>query len=148
MVSRRKQWTERARFLATQARDPAPHYQHSEIGYNYRISEMTAAMGAEQMKKLPDIILCDYSMPQFSGLRAAQLLQESGVEIPFILISGTVGEDVAVEAMKHGATDFLLKDRIGRLGPAVRRSFSARISALRRLLLRCWDLTAAAFPSC
>jgi hypothetical protein len=75
-----------------------------------------------ELKKLPDIILSDYSMPQFSGLRAAQLVKESGVGIPFILISGTVGEDVAVEAMKHGATDFLLKDRIGRLGPAVSRA--------------------------
>src|SRR5476651_701403 len=76
----------------------------------------------DELKKLPDIILSDYSMPQFSGLRAAQLVQESGVEIPFILISGTVGEDIAVEAMKHGATDFLLKDRIGRLGLAVSRA--------------------------
>src|SRR5471032_1215639 len=75
-----------------------------------------------ELKKSPDIILSDYSMPQFSGLRAAQLTQESGLEIPFILISGTVGEDTAVEAMKHGATDFLLKDRIGRLGPAVTRA--------------------------
>jgi len=75
-----------------------------------------------ELKKLPDIILSDYSMPQFSGLRAAQLAQESGLGIPFILISGTVGEETAVEAMKHGATDFLLKDRIGRLGPAVRRA--------------------------
>jgi CheY-like chemotaxis protein len=46
-----------------------------------------------ELKKLPDIILSDYSMPQFSGLRAAQLVKESGVGIPFILISGTVGED-------------------------------------------------------
>ena len=75
-----------------------------------------------ELEKSPDIILSDYSMPQFSGLRAAQLAQQSGRGIPFILISGTVGEDTAVEAMKHGATDFLLKDRIGRLGPAVRRA--------------------------
>jgi two-component system cell cycle sensor histidine kinase/response regulator CckA len=61
-------------------------------------------------------------MPQFNGLRAAELLQKSGLDIPFILISGTVGEDVAVEAMKHGATDYLLKDRIARLGQAVERA--------------------------
>ena len=75
-----------------------------------------------ELKKSPDIILSDYSMPQFSGLRAAQLTKESGLKIPFILISGTVGEETAVEAMKHGATDFLLKDRIGRLGSAVTRA--------------------------
>ena len=60
-----------------------------------------------ELKKLPDIVLSDYSLPQFSGLRAAELLQKSGLNIPFILISGTVGEDAAVEAMKLGATDYL-----------------------------------------
>ena len=74
------------------------------------------------LKNLPDIILSDYSMPQFGGLRAVELLKQSGLNIPFILISGTVGEDVAVEAMKYGATDYLLKDRIARLGPAVERA--------------------------
>jgi DNA-binding NtrC family response regulator len=72
-----------------------------------------------EIQNAPDIVLSDFSMPQFSGLRAVELLQESGLNIPFILISGTVGEDVAVEAMKHGATDYLLKDRITRLGMAV-----------------------------
>ena len=68
-----------------------------------------------------DFILSDYAMPEFSGLRALALLRKSGMEIPFILISGTIGEDIAVEAMKLGATDYLLKDRLTRLGPAVRR---------------------------
>lgn len=75
-----------------------------------------------ELENSPDIILSDYSMPEFSGMRAAELLQASGRQIPFILISGTVGEDVAVEAMKHGATDYLLKDRITRLGSAVERA--------------------------
>src|SRR5882724_6097738 len=60
-----------------------------------------------ELNHAPDIILSDYSMPQFTGLRAAEVLQASGLNIPFILISGTVGEDVAVEAMKHGAMDYL-----------------------------------------
>lgn len=75
-----------------------------------------------ELENSPDIILSDYAMPAFSGLRAAELLQASGREIPFILISGTVGEDVAVEAMRQGATDYLLKDRIVRLGSAVERA--------------------------
>jgi len=83
-----------------------------------------------ELKKSPEIILCDYAMPQFSGLRAAKLLEESALHIPFILVSGTVGEDAAVEAMKHGATDYLLKDRIARLGSAVRRALDE--SQLRR----------------
>jgi two-component system cell cycle sensor histidine kinase/response regulator CckA len=79
-----------------------------------------------ELKKSPDIILSDYSMPKFSGLRAAELLQKSGLNIPFILISGTVGEEVAVEAMKHGATDYLLKDRLARLGIAVEHALEQK----------------------
>jgi two-component system, cell cycle sensor histidine kinase and response regulator CckA len=70
------------------------------------------------------IILSDYSMPHFSGLRALELLRASGRDIPFILISGTVGEDVAVQAMRDGATDYLLKDRPARLASAVRRALA------------------------
>ncbi len=75
-----------------------------------------------ELSNRPDIILSDYSLPGFSGLRAADLVQASGLDIPFILISGTIGEDVAVEAMRRGATDYLLKDRLARLGSAVERA--------------------------
>ena len=66
-----------------------------------------------------DIILSDYRLPGFGGQRALELLNEHGLSIPFIIISGTIGEDVAVEVMKLGAGDYLLKDRLGRLGLAV-----------------------------
>jgi PAS domain S-box-containing protein len=66
-----------------------------------------------------DIILSDYSMPQFDGIRALRLVRGQGVQIPFILVSGTMGEETAVAAMKEGASDYLLKDRLARLGPAV-----------------------------
>jgi PAS domain S-box-containing protein len=79
-----------------------------------------------EIKNLPDIIFSDYSMPQFSGFRALQLLRNSGLNVPFILVSGTVGEDVAVEAMQQGATDYLLKDRLGRLGIVVKRALEQR----------------------
>ena len=77
-----------------------------------------------ELKKRPALILCDYSMPQLNGLRALELLRESGLEIPFILISGKMGESIAVGAMKLGATDYLLKDQLLRLRlvPAVRRA--------------------------
>ena len=74
------------------------------------------------LQNLPEIILSDYSMPHFSGLRALELLRASGLDIPFILISGTVGEDVAVQAMRDGAADYLLKDRPARLASAVTRA--------------------------
>jgi two-component system, cell cycle sensor histidine kinase and response regulator CckA len=70
----------------------------------------------------PQVVISDYSMPQFNGLRAVQLLREQEADTPFILLSGTVGEEAAVEAMKHGATDYLLKDRIAQLGPAVQQA--------------------------
>ena len=78
------------------------------------------------LEKRPDIVLSDFSMPSFNGLRAAELMRKSGFEIPFILLSGTMGEELAVEAMKHGASDYLLKNRVDRLGPAVRRALEQK----------------------
>ncbi|MBZ5657385.1 MAG: alpha-glucan family phosphorylase [Acidobacteriia bacterium] len=75
-----------------------------------------------QLEKLPDIILADYALPQFSGPRALQLLQQQGRAIPFIVVSGTIGEEAAVAVMKQGATDYVLKGRMGCLGAAVMRA--------------------------
>lgn len=72
-----------------------------------------------QLETLPELILADYNMPKFGAIRALEVLQETGLDIPFIIVSGSIGEDVAVDAMKQGAADYLLKDRLGRLGPAV-----------------------------
>jgi PAS domain S-box-containing protein len=69
-----------------------------------------------------DLILSDYGLPGFSGLRALEVLKESGLEIPFILVSGTIGEETAVAAMREGAADYLLKDRLARLGVAINRA--------------------------
>jgi len=66
-----------------------------------------------------DIILADYHLPQFDAPRALQLLQERGLNIPFIVVTGVLGDEPAVELMKLGAADYLLKDRLGRLGQAV-----------------------------
>src|SRR5919108_5436102 len=67
----------------------------------------------------PELILADYTMPQFSGPRALEILQERGLGIPFIIVSGTIGEDRAVAMVKEGAADFLLKSQLPRLGSAV-----------------------------
>ncbi|MFH1446973.1 MAG: PAS domain S-box protein [Chloroflexota bacterium] len=66
-----------------------------------------------------DVILSDYSLPQFSGLQALKLRNESGYDIPFIIVSGAISEEIAVEYMREGAADYLFKDRLGRLGMAV-----------------------------
>jgi PAS domain S-box-containing protein len=66
-----------------------------------------------------DVILADYTLPQFDALRALGLLKESGLDIPFLVVTGSISEEAAVAAMKQGASDYLLKDRLTRLGPAV-----------------------------
>ena len=68
-----------------------------------------------------DIILSDYSMPRFSAMAALGALKESGLDIPFLVISGTIGEETAVTALKAGAHDFLLKGKLARLIPAIER---------------------------
>jgi diguanylate cyclase (GGDEF)-like protein/PAS domain S-box-containing protein len=73
-----------------------------------------------------DLILSDYALPQFSGLRALAILKESGLDLPFILVSGTIGEEAAVEAMQLGASDYLIKDRLGRLGNSIRATLEKR----------------------
>ena len=70
----------------------------------------------------PDLILADYTLPQFNALEAVRLVRAQGHDVPFIVVSGTIGEESAVECLKAGANDYLLKDRLGRLGHAVRRA--------------------------
>lgn len=69
-----------------------------------------------------DLILADYALPSFDGLLALEIARESRPDLPFILVSGALGEDIAIEAMKGGATDYVLKHRLERLVPAVRRA--------------------------
>jgi PAS domain S-box-containing protein len=73
-----------------------------------------------------DAILSDYSLPGFDGLAALRLVKERGLDVPFIFVSGTIGEDVAVAALHQGADDYVLKDRLSRLGPAVERAVRYR----------------------
>jgi PAS domain S-box-containing protein/putative nucleotidyltransferase with HDIG domain len=72
-----------------------------------------------------DVILADYNLPQFDALQALYRLQESQLDIPFIVVTGSI-EEVAVECMKQGAADYLLKDRLGRLGQAVERALEQK----------------------
>ncbi len=70
----------------------------------------------------PDLILADYVLPKFDGSLALDLRNEACPDVPFILISGVLGEEQAIEALKQGATDYVLKQGLGRLGPSVRRA--------------------------
>ena len=69
----------------------------------------------------PDLVLSDFSMPAFSGPRALEIVQELGLDLPLIFVSGTIGEEVAVEAMKAGGSDYVMKANLVRLGPAIER---------------------------
>jgi signal transduction histidine kinase len=84
-------------------------------------SQMTAAL-----RNRWDIIISDVVMPGFNGLTALSSLKEGGLDIPFIVVSGTLGEEFAVEAMRRGASDYLLKGRLSRLGPAVARALQEK----------------------
>jgi len=75
-------------------------------------------------KKNVDLIFADCALPRFDGLHALQLARQHAPEIPFIFVSGTLGEDSAIESLRNGATDYVLKDRLSRLVPAVRRALA------------------------
>jgi len=85
-----------------------------------------------------DLILSDYQMPGFSGFAALEILRKSGLDIPFMLVSGAIGEHIAVEAMRKGARDYLLKDNLARLAPAIHRELleSSERQARRKAELR------------
>jgi two-component system cell cycle sensor histidine kinase/response regulator CckA len=90
---------------------------------------MTQALARERW----DAIICDYRMPGFDAPRALDVLKTSGLDLPFIVVSGTIGEDLAVAMMRSGAHDYLLKDNLARLVPAVEREVrEARARAERR----------------
>jgi two-component system, cell cycle sensor histidine kinase and response regulator CckA len=96
--------------------------------------ETEAAYQASLSDRL-DLIFSDFSLPQFSTSRALDLLQKSNLDIPFVVVSGTMGEEHAVDILKAGATDYVLKSHLSRLGPVTRRALreSAERAERRKL---------------
>ena len=94
-----------------------------EGGYDpvFERVETSEAMKAALDQQMWDCVVCDYSMPSFNALAALTLLKESGIDLPFIIVSGTIGEDTAVEAMRAGAHDYIIKGKLQRLVPAIER---------------------------
>ena len=86
----------------------------------------TEAQFLNALKSPPDVILADYRMPRLDAPRALELLHGMGLDIPFIVVSGAMGEEAAVSMMRQGATDYLIKDRLRRLGPSVRRALAEK----------------------
>src|SRR6266566_9505052 len=82
----------------------------------------------------PHLVISDFSMPQFSGPKALAITRESRGDVPFIFISGTIGENVAVDMMKAGADDYVMKNNLARLMPALKRELrEAEVRRGRRL---------------
>jgi len=92
--------------------------------------ETSEAMRSELANREWDIVISDYVLPTFSGLDALTVLKCSGLDLPFIIVSGNIGEDIAVEAMKAGAHDYIIKGNLSRLVPAVEREL--REAGMRR----------------
>jgi PAS domain S-box-containing protein len=81
-----------------------------------------------------DVVIADYVMPQFDGLSALALVKEKGLDLPFIIVSGHITDDTAVAAMKAGAHDYVMKDNLTRLGPAVERELrDAEVRRARKM---------------
>ena len=83
--------------------------------------ETPEALGAALERQDWDLIIADYRLPRFDGLAALALVKEKGLDLPFIIVSGYITEETAVAAMKAGAHDYVMKDKLARLGPAVER---------------------------
>ncbi len=103
-----------ARLLAfeLESADYALHVESASTEADYR----------EKLAARPDIILADYTLPRFGAMAAVRILRELSLDIPLIVVTGSIGEDRAVECIHLGAADYLLKDRLTRLGPAVKRA--------------------------
>jgi len=103
-------------------------------GYNvdFERVETPAGMQTALKSRMWDLVISDFSMPLFGGPAALALYKQSGQDVPFILVSGTMGEDIAVEMLKSGAHHYVMKDNLAKLVPAIGRELIA--SEQRRIL--------------
>ncbi len=108
--------------LASDAELMTYELRQAKIDYTHRRATDREQFLAALDEEKPDLILSDFHLPGFDGLGALALAQAKHPEVPFIFVSGAMGEEVAIESLKCGATDYVLKDRLSRLGPAVRRA--------------------------
>ena len=109
-------------------------YQLERGGYApiYQRVDNADAMSLALEQQQWDIVLADHSLPRFSGTAALALLQEKGLDLPFIIISGSIGDEIAVAAMKAGAHDYLMKGNLSRLVPAIERELQEATSRRER----------------
>lgn len=129
--------TERIRLLICEDSDDdavliATQLRRGGLRVDYeRVCSACAVAEALRLRP-PDIVISDYNMPGFGAEDALRLLHESGLDVPFILVSGRIGEESAVALMRTGANDFILKNQMARLVPAVRRELQQALARRER----------------
>lgn len=97
-----------------------------KAGFSFRSLRVETAEALKQALRefKPDLVISDYKLPGMTGLDALRILRETPSEIPFVFVSGTIGEEVATESLKQGATDYVVKDRLDALPSKVRRALT------------------------
>ena len=95
--------------------------QRGDYDVEWERVETRAALEDALVRRQWDIIICDHSLPQFSALAALETLHARGLDLPFIIVSGSISEEAAVKSLKAGAHDFIVKGKLARLIPAIQR---------------------------
>ncbi|MBI3494205.1 MAG: response regulator, partial [Acidobacteria bacterium] len=129
--------TEEARFLLMEDRPADAELQERELRaaglvFTSRRVDTEAQFRDAVREFKPHLIICDYTLPGINGMAVLQIARELCPRVPFIFVSGTMGEDRAVEALKSGAADYVLKDRLGSLPIRVRRALQEAEERQRR----------------
>jgi CheY-like chemotaxis protein len=114
--------------IADDSPDDARLVAHKMKRAGYAVEWQRVEDEAGFLRELPgvDLVICDFSMPRFSPVRALELIRNSGLYTPLLLISGSVSEESANRIMTLGAAGYLLKDKLDRLGPAVSHALARR----------------------
>jgi DNA-binding NarL/FixJ family response regulator len=108
--------------VATDAELMMYELTEADIHFNARCVTTKSSFLKALDEYCPDLILSDYSLPSFNGLSALKYVRERCPDVPFIFVSGALGEELAIELLKQGATDYVLKNKLSRLVPAVSRA--------------------------
>ena len=108
------------------------HLRNTGFSPNAKRVDSAEAMEKALADQKWDAILCDYVMPGFSGMSALKIARKNNPDIPFIVVSGQIGEDTAIEAMRAGANDYIMKGNLKRLSPAVERELGEAASRQQR----------------
>ncbi len=119
--------------VATDAELIERELRKANIDFSSKWVETKEAFIKELKDFSPDLILSDYALPSFDGMSALKIVQEEYRYVPFIFVTGSLGEEKAIETLKSGATDYVLKERLSRLGPAVHRALREAEERIQRM---------------